>query len=195
MTATYPAEETVVLRYIPPVPNPETYRDLGMRSLGNGRIVSQCFEGFIALLVCPFLLLERINTTDRYWHTSVSRGLCLINQHRPRRWVWITYGTLRHTQSFVDREGKIVLMGLVQPSVYIFKSIITDLFVTKVTCIQTLMTLVDRGTRCVMLYFSDSCIPSVEQVWVNVWVRSDSQGSNSRWRRWCAGTVTTYGWP
>ncbi|KAG6843737.1 hypothetical protein H0H87_001079, partial [Tephrocybe sp. NHM501043] len=50
MTATYPAEETVVLRYIPQVLNPRTYRDLGMRPLDNRRIVLQCFEGFKALL-------------------------------------------------------------------------------------------------------------------------------------------------
>jgi len=66
MTATYPAEETVVLRYIPPVPNPERYRDVGMRPLANRRIVLQCFDGFKGLLVRIFSLLERINTAHRY---------------------------------------------------------------------------------------------------------------------------------
>ncbi|KAF8909712.1 hypothetical protein CPB84DRAFT_1673391 [Gymnopilus junonius] len=66
VTATYPAEETIVLRYIPPVPNPETYRDLGMRPLANRRIVLQCFEGFKSLLVCFFSLIERIVDTNMH---------------------------------------------------------------------------------------------------------------------------------
>ncbi|KDR73309.1 hypothetical protein GALMADRAFT_100965 [Galerina marginata CBS 339.88] len=50
VTATYPAEETIVLKYYPPVPNPDTYARLGMRPLGNRRVVLQCLEAFKALL-------------------------------------------------------------------------------------------------------------------------------------------------
>lgn len=51
VTASYPAEETVVLRFIPPVPNPDSYRSDGMRPLVNRRIILQCFEAFKGLMV------------------------------------------------------------------------------------------------------------------------------------------------
>ena len=51
-TSTYPKEETVVLRFIPPVANPETYLSDGIRPLDNRRIILQCFEAFKASLVC-----------------------------------------------------------------------------------------------------------------------------------------------
>lgn len=43
-TSTYPKEETIVLRFIPPVANPETYFSDGIRPLDNRRIILQCFE-------------------------------------------------------------------------------------------------------------------------------------------------------
>jgi hypothetical protein len=42
----YPDEETVVLQFIPPVPAPMSYRNEGMRPLGNRQTVLQCFEAF-----------------------------------------------------------------------------------------------------------------------------------------------------
>ncbi|KAF8183432.1 hypothetical protein BJ912DRAFT_1044019 [Pholiota molesta] len=46
-TSTYPAEKTVVLRYIPPVPVMEDYQAEGMQPLpDNRRIIFQCFEAF-----------------------------------------------------------------------------------------------------------------------------------------------------
>jgi len=50
-TAQYPDEETVVLRFIPPVPNPGRYRLDGMRPLENRRIILQYFEAFKAVIV------------------------------------------------------------------------------------------------------------------------------------------------
>jgi len=54
-TASFPNEETVVLKFIPPVPDLNSYVSDGMRPLENRRIVFQCFEAFKASLVCPFL--------------------------------------------------------------------------------------------------------------------------------------------
>ncbi|KAJ8474027.1 hypothetical protein ONZ45_g16091 [Pleurotus djamor] len=42
----YPTEETTVLRFIPPVPNPQSYAEMGMSTAENRRIVLQCFEAF-----------------------------------------------------------------------------------------------------------------------------------------------------
>ena len=64
VTGTYPAEETVVLRYIPSVSNPEGYRNRGMRPLDNRRVVLQCLESFKAFLVCLSLLPPTIDTID-----------------------------------------------------------------------------------------------------------------------------------
>jgi len=50
-TSTYPKEETVVLRFIPPVANPETYFSDGIRPLDNRRIILQCFEAFKVCLL------------------------------------------------------------------------------------------------------------------------------------------------
>ena len=50
-TASYPQEETTVLRYIPPVLNQPRYRIDGMRTLDNRRIILQCFEAFKAAIV------------------------------------------------------------------------------------------------------------------------------------------------
>ncbi|KAF8183451.1 hypothetical protein BJ912DRAFT_1120472 [Pholiota molesta] len=44
VSSTYPAEKTVVLRYIPSVPNQVQYQYEGMRPLDNRRVVFQCFE-------------------------------------------------------------------------------------------------------------------------------------------------------
>ncbi|KIK08039.1 hypothetical protein K443DRAFT_672922 [Laccaria amethystina LaAM-08-1] len=44
-TSAYPQEETLVLRFIPPVPNQQLYSAEGMHPLANRRSVSQCLEG------------------------------------------------------------------------------------------------------------------------------------------------------
>ncbi|PPQ86429.1 hypothetical protein CVT25_008087 [Psilocybe cyanescens] len=49
-TASYPQEETTVLRFIPPVPNQERYQVDGMRPLANRRAILQCFEAFKAVI-------------------------------------------------------------------------------------------------------------------------------------------------
>ncbi len=54
VTSTFPKEETVVLRFVPPVANKETYFSEGMRPLANRHIVLQCFEAFKASMVCLF---------------------------------------------------------------------------------------------------------------------------------------------
>jgi hypothetical protein len=57
-TASYPQEETIVLKFIPPVPNQNRYRIDGMRPLDNRHIILQCFEAFKAVIVrlfCPCL--------------------------------------------------------------------------------------------------------------------------------------------
>ncbi|KAF7441089.1 hypothetical protein PC9H_001438 [Pleurotus ostreatus] len=47
----YPSEETIVLRFVPPVANPRLYSRVGMTTVENRRIVLQCFEAFKPLLV------------------------------------------------------------------------------------------------------------------------------------------------
>ena len=47
----YPSEETVVLKYVPPVPVPAHYQSFGIRPLENRRIVFQCLEAFKSLIV------------------------------------------------------------------------------------------------------------------------------------------------
>ena len=49
--ATYPQEETMVLRFIPPVPNQELYRTEGMHPLANRRCVFQCLEALKPVIV------------------------------------------------------------------------------------------------------------------------------------------------
>ncbi|CAA7268341.1 unnamed protein product [Cyclocybe aegerita] len=49
-TATYPRGETTVLRFIPPVPTQERYRNDGMHPLVNRRTILQCFEAFKAVI-------------------------------------------------------------------------------------------------------------------------------------------------
>jgi hypothetical protein len=48
----YPQEETMVLRFIPPVPNQQLYSTEGMHPLANRRSVFQCLEAFKAVIVC-----------------------------------------------------------------------------------------------------------------------------------------------
>jgi hypothetical protein len=60
-TASYPQEETIVLKFIPPVPNQNRYRIDGMRPFDNRHIILQCFEAFKAVIVrlfcpCPKIL-------------------------------------------------------------------------------------------------------------------------------------------
>jgi hypothetical protein len=62
--AQYPDEETVVLRFIPPVPNQGRYRLDGMRPLENRWIILQCFEAFKALIVGLLFLL--LNTPPHF---------------------------------------------------------------------------------------------------------------------------------
>ena len=61
--ATYPQEETVVLRFIPPVPNQELYRTEGMHPLANRRCVFQCLEAFKAVVVRLFLAGKKLHLT------------------------------------------------------------------------------------------------------------------------------------
>ena len=55
VTSTYPVETTTVLRYVPPVPDPENYATEGMRPLENRRVVFQCLEALkeIIIVSCP----------------------------------------------------------------------------------------------------------------------------------------------
>ena len=53
ITAQYPAQPTIVQRFIPPVANPIRYARDGMRPLGNRLIVFQCLEAMRALMVSP----------------------------------------------------------------------------------------------------------------------------------------------
>ncbi|KAL0952234.1 hypothetical protein HGRIS_006524 [Hohenbuehelia grisea] len=46
VTLTYPSEETIVLKYIPPVPEPHNYLTQGMGPVGNRAVVFRCFEAF-----------------------------------------------------------------------------------------------------------------------------------------------------
>jgi hypothetical protein len=56
-TASYPATETVVFQFVPPVPNSTHYVDhgKGMRPLENRRIVLQCFEAFKKFVMVSFI--------------------------------------------------------------------------------------------------------------------------------------------
>ncbi|KAF8219045.1 hypothetical protein L208DRAFT_1455853 [Tricholoma matsutake] len=59
-TASYPQEETTVLKFIPPVPNQHRYRIDGMWPLDNQHIILQCFEAFKAVINC-----RSQNTSER----------------------------------------------------------------------------------------------------------------------------------
>lgn len=60
VTASFPEDETVVLKFIPPVPNVERYFSDGMRALENRRIVLQCFEAFkTSIVYLPCTLTSR----------------------------------------------------------------------------------------------------------------------------------------
>ncbi|PPQ93700.1 hypothetical protein CVT25_001741 [Psilocybe cyanescens] len=48
--ASYPREETTVLRFIPSVPNQERYLEEGMHPIVNRHAILQCFEGFKAVI-------------------------------------------------------------------------------------------------------------------------------------------------
>ncbi|KAH6891686.1 hypothetical protein BKA70DRAFT_1325868 [Coprinopsis sp. MPI-PUGE-AT-0042] len=47
----YPPDQMLVHRFVPPVPNPESYKEQGMRSLENREIVLQCLEAFKGVLM------------------------------------------------------------------------------------------------------------------------------------------------
>lgn len=51
VTLTYPTEDTIVLKYIPPVPQPHLYPTLGMVPSENRNIVFKCFEAFKGIIV------------------------------------------------------------------------------------------------------------------------------------------------
>ena len=51
VTSTYPVEPTIVLKCIPPVPNPARYDIEGMQSLENRGIVTRFLEAFKASIV------------------------------------------------------------------------------------------------------------------------------------------------
>ena len=63
--STYPQEETMVLRFIPPVPNQELYSTEGMHPLANRRSVFQCLEAFKSVIV--YLLPARKNLHLTYF--------------------------------------------------------------------------------------------------------------------------------
>ena len=51
VTSQYPAQVTVVQRFIPPVAVPEAYRQEGMVPLENRQVVFQCFEAMKQFVV------------------------------------------------------------------------------------------------------------------------------------------------
>ena len=51
VTSNYPVEPTIVLKCIPPVPNPAKYTIQGIRPLENRRVVFQCLEAFKMAIV------------------------------------------------------------------------------------------------------------------------------------------------
>ena len=57
ITAQYPAQHTIVQRFVPPVANPIHYMRDGMRPLNNRLIVFQCLEAMRALMVSLVSLL------------------------------------------------------------------------------------------------------------------------------------------
>jgi len=51
VTSAYPMETTTVLRYVPPVPDPQNYAAEGMRPLENRQVVFQCLEAFKSIVI------------------------------------------------------------------------------------------------------------------------------------------------
>ncbi|RDB23342.1 hypothetical protein Hypma_009337 [Hypsizygus marmoreus] len=49
-TGSYPQEETVVMRFVPPVQNTQVYMSKGMRTLEGRRVALQCLEAFKSAL-------------------------------------------------------------------------------------------------------------------------------------------------
>lgn len=64
VTSTYPMETTTVLRYVPPVPDPQNYAADGMRPLENRRVVFQCLEAFKRIIVVSHVkdLISHVST-------------------------------------------------------------------------------------------------------------------------------------
>lgn len=65
-TASYPKEETIVIRHIPCVPHQHRYRSDGMRPLENRRIILQYFEAFksaIVRLLSPCYRMSRVHAS------------------------------------------------------------------------------------------------------------------------------------
>ena len=113
-TASYPQEETIVLKFVPPVPNQNRYRIDGMRPLDNRHIILQCFEAFKAVIVrlfCPCLKIppyficscriERCrsqNTSERKTFVSIGRlymvkyNIVVINHPTTKIYLFLTIG-------------------------------------------------------------------------------------------------------
>jgi hypothetical protein len=47
----YPADQMLVHRFIPPVSNPDTYKERGMRPVDNRKTIFQCLEAFKKVLM------------------------------------------------------------------------------------------------------------------------------------------------
>lgn len=61
ITAQYPAQPTIVQRFVPPVANPIHYARDGMRPLDNRLIVFECLEAMRALMVSPVSVRSTIH--------------------------------------------------------------------------------------------------------------------------------------
>jgi len=124
-TASYPQEETIVLKFVPPVPNQNRYRIDGMRPLDNRHIILQCFEAFKAVIVrlfCPCLKIPpylicscRIewchsqNTSERKRFVSIGRlGMVKYNIDHPTIKVYLFLSIARvlvHSRCPYTTEG------------------------------------------------------------------------------------------
>lgn len=49
-TGRYPKTLTIVEKLVPPVPNMSTYKEEGMKPLGNRRIIAQCLQALKELV-------------------------------------------------------------------------------------------------------------------------------------------------
>ena len=54
VTSAYPVETTTILRYVPPVPDPENYAAEGMRPLENRRVVFQCLAALKEIIIVSY---------------------------------------------------------------------------------------------------------------------------------------------
>ena len=54
VTSAYPVETTTILRYVPPVLNPENYAAEGMRPLENRRVVFQWLAALKEIIIVSY---------------------------------------------------------------------------------------------------------------------------------------------